>query len=126
MTWIFGFAAILWYGVTAAVVAIGIYATIYFARLLDITRRQVFVALPVGIALSALDDAFKYVTSTHMAVYFYDDLFTYTVLTIGPIVVVWIVYFVFVAGRRNLLEKYNIDISGSWPGEIKRMKEARK
>lgn len=126
MTTLFLYGALLWYGVTVAAVAIGIYATIYFARLLDITRRQLLLALPVGIVLSALTDALRYVTPTHMAVYIYDNIFTYAVLTIGPIIMVCLVYFVFVVGRRNLLEKYNIEIKGKWPWEIMRLKEGHR
>lgn len=116
------YSALLWYGVTIVALAIGIYGALYFARLLDITRKQFFVAITAGVVLSALDDAFHYVTSTHMITYIYDDIFTYAALTIAPIIIVCLVYFIFV-GRRNLREKYNIEIKGQWPWEIKRLKE---
>ncbi|OWP56579.1 MAG: hypothetical protein B2I17_05855 [Thermoplasmatales archaeon B_DKE] len=112
----------LWYGTPIAALAIGIYGVLYFARLLDITERQFLVAITGGIILSALFDAFYYVTSTHLTVYLYEDIFTYATLTIAPIIIVCLVYFIFI-GRRNLIEKYNIDIRGLKLLEIKRLKE---
>ncbi len=116
------YAALLWYGTPIAALAIGIYGVLYFARLLDITERQFLVAITGGIILSALFDAFYYVTSTHLTVYLYEDIFTYATLTIAPIIIVCLVYFIFI-GRRNLIEKYNIDIRGLKLLEIKRLKE---
>lgn len=119
------FAYVLWFGVSAVAVAIGIYGTVYFARLMDITRRQLVAPITLGIVISALVDAFHYITFTNFKVYNYDDIFTYTVLTIGPIIMVCLVYIINM-GRRNLLEKYNIEIAGKWPKEIKRLKEMQK
>ncbi len=123
---IFYFAAIVWYVVPVVGLAIGIYATIYFARLLDITKRQFLVAMIGGIILSILNDAFHYVTSIHMPAYLlYNDIYRYAGITIGSIIIVCLVYFIF-AGRRNLKERYNIEISGLWPREIKKLKEKYK
>lgn len=119
------YSYLTWFGVTTVAIAIGIYGLIYFARLLEITRRQFVVPITGGIVISALDDAFHYVTSTHMTAYIYDDIFAYAALTIGPIIIVCLVYFIFI-GRRNLREKYNIEIDGKWPKEIKRLKEMQK
>ncbi|MFG1449343.1 MAG: hypothetical protein AAE983_01720 [Thermoplasmataceae archaeon] len=119
------FAYVLWFGVSTVAVAIGIYGMLYFARLMDITRRQLVAPITLGIVISALVDAFHYMTFTHFTVYNYDDIFTYAVLTIGPIIIVCLVYIINI-GRRNLLEKYNIEIAGKWPKEIKRLKEMQR
>ena len=119
------FAYVLWFGVSTVAVAIGIYGMLYFARLMDITRRQLVAPITLGIVISALVDAFHYMTFTHFTVYNYDDIFTYAVLTIGPIIIVFLVYIINI-GRRNLLEKYNIEIAGKWPKEIKRLKEMQR
>ena len=119
------FAYVLWFGVSTVAVAIGIYGMLYFARLMDITRRQLVAPITLGIVISALVDAFHYMTFTHFTVYNYDDIFTYAVLTIGPIIMVCLVYIINM-GRRNLLEKYNIEIAGKWPKEIKRLKEMQR
>ena len=119
------FAYVLWFGVSTVAVAIGICGMLYLARLMDITRRQLVAPITLGIVISALVDAFHYMTFTHFTVYNYDDIFTYAVLTIGPIIMVCLVYIINM-GRRNLLEKYNIEIAGKWPREIKRLKEMQK
>ena len=119
------FAYVLWFGVSTVAVAIGIYGMLYFARLMDITRRQLVAPITLGIVISALADAFHYITFTNITVHIYDDIFTYAVLTIGPVIMVCLVYIINI-GRRNLLEKYNIEIAGKWPREIKRLKEMQK
>ena len=115
-------AAILYYGVTASGLGIGIYATIYFAKLLDVTIKQFFIALSGGLLLSAFNLAFHYFSSTHMVSSLYNNIFIDIVLTLGSIIIVCLIYFI-IAGRGNLLKTYHVNISGKWPREIKELKE---
>ncbi len=119
------YAGILWYGAPIVAISIGIYGTIYFAKLLNITKKQILVASPAGIILSALGVAFQYFTSTHMYPSLYENIFIYTFLTIAPFIMMYLVYFI-IAGRKNLRKEYNFDISGKWPKEIKKLKNLNK
>lgn len=103
-------AAILYYGVTAVGLGIGIYAAVYFAKLLDVTRKQFFIALSGGLLLSAFNLAFHYFSSTHMVSSLYNNIFIDIVLTLGSIIIVCLIYFI-IAGRGNLLKTYRINIS---------------
>ncbi len=118
-------AAILYYGVTAVGLGIGIYAAVYFAKLLDVTRKQFFIALSGGLLLSAFNLAFHYFSSTHMVSSLYNSIFIDIVLTLGSIIIVCLIHFI-IAGRGNLLKTYRINISGKWPREIKALKQLNK
>jgi len=111
-----------WYVLPVVIVIAGIYFIFYYARLFDITRKQFIVATIGGFVFSILVDEFHYVTSTHMLVSLYNNIFTYTELTILPFIMIYMIYFVF-AGKRNLKKKYNIEISGLKLREIRRLKE---
>lgn len=125
MTSIIFFAILLWYGTIGFALVVGIYATIYFANVLDITRKQFFLSFFGGIVLAIVAVIFHYVTSIHMQASLYDDIISYTALTIGSIIIVCLVYFIIV-GKRNLSKNYGLDINGLWPWEIKRQKELHK
>ncbi len=117
-------AGIIWHGVGLTILDIAIYATIYIARLFDITKRQFSFTLAGGLALSIISDVFHYFTSTHMPHYLYDDIFTYTELTVLSVVFVFLICFLAV-GRGNLERNYNLDMRGLNFRKIKKLKNAR-
>lgn len=118
------YAGILWYGAGVVGTALAIWGLIYFARLFDITRKQLYIGLTGGFFLAAGNVSFYYFTSTHMVHYLYDDIFRYAELVALSILAICLVYFL-LTGMRNIRKNYNLDIRGLWPREIKELKRAK-
>ncbi len=98
---------------------------IYFAKLFDITVKQINNAILSGVVLSVFGDAFRYFSSTHMISSVSNNIFIYTTLTIGYLLIVCLIYFI-IAGGRNLRKTYHFDINGMWPRKIKELKKLNK
>lgn len=117
-------SSILFYGSLLSIVPIGIYVSIYYAKLFEITRKQFAVATGIGVILSSLSTAFNYFTSLSAS---WPPIFAYTFFIVGPFIVVYLIYFL-IAGSKNLRLKYNIKMVGRYHSfqEIKKLKELKK
>ena len=94
---------------------------------MDITKRQLFIALLVSIVFAVLLSMVKDLEFVARPIQspLYSDLFEIYLLIVSSFGIICLLYF-FVVGKGNLMKNYNININGLWPREIKKMKQARK
>lgn len=121
------FVAVFWYGGLGAISLLVIYSIFWLKRLMDITKRQLFIALLVSIVLAVLLSIDKYLQFVAQPIQspLYSDLFEIYLLIVSSFGIICLLYF-FVLGKTNLMKNYNININGLWPREIKKMKQAGK
>jgi hypothetical protein len=79
---LFLYATILWCGIPVVGLGNVIDTVIYFSRLLDITEKQLFIAISSGVALSVFEDVFQYFSSTYLISSISNSIFIYTELRI--------------------------------------------
>ena len=118
---------LFWYGGLGALSLVVIYFLFWQRGLMDITRKQLLLVLPVGTALAALLSAIRYIQfmSQPFSSYLFSVLFEIYLLVVCSFGIVFTIYFR-IAGRKNLMKKYNFDINGRSNREIKRLKELHK
>jgi hypothetical protein len=118
---------LFWYGGLGALSLVVIYFLFWQRGLMDITRKQLLLVLPVGTALAALLSAIRYIQfmSQPFSSYLFSVIFEIYLLVVCSFGIVFTVYFR-IAGRQNLMKTYNFDINGKSNREIKRLKELHK
>lgn len=122
MNYLYILGWIAWYGIGITAFAVAIWFMVYFARIMDITKRQVITPFIVGCLLSPLSVYSMYLSQIHSSNTFIDNIYIYGLAALAPSIVVCIIYFLF-AGAHNIQNKYHFDIRYKKLREIKRLKE---
>lgn len=127
MSTLFSYANLLWYGGLGILSLVSIYVIIWFGRLVEITRIQLVKALSVGALLSVILIVNEYFRLGSEPVLIrgplYSIVFDSYLLIFSGLGIVCAPYF-FIAGRKNLLEKYGFDFRYKRISEIRKLKES--
>ncbi len=116
---------LVWYSVFTFASIIAIFSILWFGRLLEITKSQLKLAMGISIILAFSASVYAFISTTSQPIPYppiYVGFKTYF-YAVASFVFICLPYFL-IAGRRNMIEKYNIDIRNKWPWQIKKLKNS--